>query len=191
MRISLTGSSSTGKSTLAQDVLSAARPGGLITSFKESVGRPVLAAMGHRSIDGLTQERSALYQSLYLIQKCSSESTADGYITDRSFIDVAAYWLERDAIGCGDDFKGIILEACQRLTSFYDLHFYLPFGLIPFERDGQRADNEDFHRVIDERIRWLLEKWEVPHVSITVVDRKERVRLVLDAVNKLAERTDR
>src|SRR5437773_680930 len=95
MKIALTGSSSTGKTTLAHlltdhEVLSELK-------YVTADSRALLEKMGYRSMDRMTRDQLREFQTAYLECKLNIEGNIESYITERSTVDVAAYWLVRDA----------------------------------------------------------------------------------------------
>ncbi|MFD3627323.1 AAA family ATPase [Streptomyces sp. NPDC058698] len=190
MRIALTGSSSTGKTTLANALLRDARFKNYATEIRTINARNILAGLGYSAMDKMTREESRYFQLAYYVQKEADERrTKESFITERSFVDVAAYWIERDTYDRSDFEQRILVDPCAEAARTYDIHIYLPFGGVPFSPDGWRSEDRAFHERIDRRIRRLLEKWELPHIAITSADLSERVSFVLDELGRADGRT--
>jgi len=180
MRIALTGASSTGKTTLLKDLL-------VTPIFKQygivSVQIDVLEiinAMGIRA-DGAGTNCQDLrkFQWLLLEKKIDLESCLSSSISDRSTVDMAAYWIVRDAKGSLDAEGEIYLAKCREFALMYDFHVHLPFGAIPFVNDGQRPSSEIFNKKTCNIMRSLLDQWGLPYVCLNKSGRKERVDEVL------------
>ncbi|MFI7430581.1 ATP-binding protein [Micromonospora sp. NPDC049836] len=184
MRVAFTGSSSTGKSTLASALMKVESFRRLAPRYLPSEGREILSELGFTGLDTMTQDQTAFYELAYFARKVSRELSADAFLTDRSFVDVAAYWIERDAKGRGAYLESLLVDPCQRLARGYDLHFLLPMGLIPFEEDGRRSSDGQFHARIDACIRRLLDQWCIAYVEVTETELSGRVELVLKALGQ-------
>lgn len=180
MRIALTGASSTGKTTLLNDLLRTAvfKRTKIVKSQLDV--RKILHAMGIRA-DGKNANRQQLrdFQWALLEEKIRQESVLGSYITDRSTVDMAAYWITRDAINGIDADGERYLEKCQSYASRFDVHIYLPFGKIPFNEDGQRPIGRVYNENSCKAIQELLEKWNLPHVTLIKTEPHERVEEVL------------
>ncbi|GAB3967434.1 ATP-binding protein [Plantactinospora veratri] len=184
MRVAFTGSSSTGKSTLAAALMKVESFRCLAPRYLPSEGKEILSEFGFTGLDSMTQDQTAFYELAYFARKVGREVDVDSFLTDRSFVDVAAYWLERDAAGRGAYIESLLVEPCRRLAHNYDLHFVLPMGMIPFEEDGRRSSDGEFHARIDARIRRLLDQWGIAHVEVTEAELPGRVEIVLKALGQ-------
>lgn len=180
MRIALTGSSSTGKTTLLEDLLSTSlfKESG-ISSVKIDI-RKIVDSMKVNA-DGKGCDRNSLraFQWAVLQEKVRAEEPFELFITDRSTVDMAAYWLVRDSDGTLDEEGKKYLSKCRELASRYDLHIHLPFGAIPFTEDGQRPLSEAFNKNTCKTIKDLLLKWNLTHISLSESGRKERADEVI------------
>ena len=181
MKIALTGASSTGKTTLMEDLLETAsfKDAG-ISSIKLDI-RKIIDSM-HLNVDGQRSSRSRLraFQWSVLREKIKNEAHLKCFITDRSSVDMAAYWIARDSDGRLDKESELYLSACKEVASKYDIHIHLPFGSIPFIDDGKRPTSESFNQKTCEMIESLLEKWKLPYLSLTPSNRNQRVDAVLN-----------
>lgn len=179
MKIAFTGSSSTGKTTLSLRLHKDARFRDIIPNLLAVDARSLLESNKFKSMDKMTREEQRGFQRLYLQRKIDLEEKKNYYITDRSFIDVAAYWLERDSEGLAASNVDSYVNICRQQTSRYDLHFYFPYGLLPFESDGYRSELLYFHERIDKCIRQLLAEWSVKVINLNMVDLEERYETVM------------
>lgn len=178
MRVAFTGTSSTGKTTLARRVVGDPRNVIWGGEFITADARTVLRTLGHQSVDEMTPEERRAFQYKYLERKLATEADATHYVTDRSFIDVAAYWLEYNAGGIDDEF----VAQCRRESARYQLHFYFPAGLIPLELDGYRSEDAISHARVDALIQKLAAQWETPLIRLSVLALEERATIFFDAV---------
>ena len=130
-------------------------------------------------MDEMSREQLEHFQIMYFKAKVKNETGKDDFITDRSFTDIAAYWSIRDAFDKTAGEKDRLLVPCRELAANYDITFYLPFGLVPFQADGYRSESISFHKQIDEQIRFYLKYWHIRHVKLTSTELQERVSAVL------------
>lgn len=180
MKITLTGSSSTGKTTLSKALMANAFFASTVRAFVTTDARRILTEMGHTSMDLMKKEETRIFQLKYFEKKANLESELADFLTDRSFVDVAAYWVVRDSEP-GEERDNFVRE-CRKQSSHYDVHFYLPTGVIPFESDGYRSEDMSFHKKIDLTIKGILDDWRIPYVTLGVSDLDQRVQRVLDWV---------
>lgn len=152
MRIGITGASGAGKSRLSLDLCAAT---GLPLADEGAREAAVLA--GISSSQQLAPENSEKFQIEVLKKKIVFEDTHPrGFVSDRTVIDCAAYFLLRERHGILTD------EACRRMRANYfatigerlRTHGYhalvvLEFGKYPWANDGFRSrDDEMFPEVL-------------------------------------------
>ncbi|MET9270539.1 ATP-binding protein [Kribbella sp. NPDC003557] len=178
MKIAFTGASSTGKTTAATQLMAMPAFRSHVDVFHQSGGRELLDGLGFDGLDAMDSHETAFYELAYFIRKLDREQQSPSFLSDRSYLDVAAFWLERDTIGRSEYVQQLLVEPCRRLTREYDLHFYFPTGLIPFVEDGRRSSEQRFHQRIDNRIRSLAEDWRVPLVTVEDSDLDRRVDFI-------------
>jgi len=65
---------------------------------------------------------------------------------------------------------------------------YFPFGQIPFESDGYRSEDLDFHQQIDLKILELLDRWGVAYMVVQSSDLEARVQQVLSETLKYSSK---
>jgi len=180
VRIALTGASSTGKTTLLTDLLATAafRNAKIVRSQLDI--RKILDSMGIRA-DGVnaTGRQLRAFQWALLEEKIRQEGGLTSFITDRSTVDMASYWIIRDAVNGIDDEGRKYLRKCQSYASEFDFHVHLPFGKVPFNDDGQRPTDRDYNEKSCETMKELLEAWAIPHVTLSETDPQGRVAEVL------------
>ncbi|MCK4623340.1 MAG: ATP-binding protein [Desulfuromonadales bacterium] len=180
MRIALTGASSTGKTTLLNDLLMTPmfKQHGIINVQLNIRG--IIDTIGIQADGrGTNYRQRRKFQWTLLEKKTLQESSHVSYVTDRSTVDMAAYWIVRDTKGPLDTEGEKYLTKCREIASKYDFHIHLPFGAIPFVSDGQRPSSEIYNKKTCEAMKGLLEQWELPHISLTQSGREERVEEVV------------
>ena len=173
-RIAIIGSFSTGKTTLAE----AAAPK-LGLPLLPEVAREI-AAQGFK----LDKDATVETETLIFMRQYYNEMTHDGFVGDRSLVDVMAYasWVlehqERRK-------EFALWETCldiarHHLRSQYTDVFYLPieFGIVP---DGLRPMDPEFQSDIDRRLVELLGIHDIAFETLTGTV-EERIDLLLEAV---------
>lgn len=183
MKIAIVGSSSVGKTTLAKAIVSAEEA--LNLSYLNADARRLIANLGYKNIDDIPQSQRQLFQLKYLDEKIQLEENMDNYISDRSYVDIAAYWVIRDAIDEPESRKETMVERCKILAQHYDLHIFLPFGIIPFEYDGYRSKNIKQDQQISNQILCFLEKWKLDYIIINEIDFSKRLKIAVDKIREL------
>lgn len=191
MRVAISGSSSTGKSSL----IDALERAGVLTCFRLSQiktdERQLLEGMGTPDTARMTASQLRAFQKEFLRRKILNESGRDDFISEHSFIDIAAYWLQRDVVSsefaCGED---DVLEVCRAHAAWYDIHFYLPFGSIPFVPDGYRSLDMTLHRSVANKIEVLLDQWHVRYRGVRAAVLEDRVDEVAKTLKGMAEQGD-
>lgn len=186
MIVCLTGSHSTGKSTLLREFLR--KPG---YACVESVTRDTISSTERRIDDGVTEEGQLAIlaaieekcKQLYrLDRKAGAEKT---YILDRSVFDFMAYsyaFYQKGQIS-GSAWQ-MIREHCEEWLHLYDLIYYLPieFGLVD---DGERSVDEDLRQVVDRRIQDSI-LWYCPTKVVRLSgDVSTRVNQIESAISKI------
>jgi nicotinamide riboside kinase len=185
MKLALTGSSSSGKTTLIMSVLAHPLLANTSVTFCTTDARQLLQTLGHHSMDRMSRTEMREFQLLYYFKKTLVEEGQDNFVTDRSFVDVAAYWLERDAFDLSQTVQTLLTAQCRQGARKYDLHVYLPFGIIPFRSDGYRSEDLSLHRRIDTRIKTLLKEWNIKFIELATSNHQDRVDLVINRIVSL------
>lgn len=186
MKIAFTGSSSTGKTTLARQLMENEQFVGVVGEFVTEDARSLLQSLGHSSMDNMSRDELRRFQLRYLEQKLANETNRRKFLVDRSYVDVAAYWLVRDSFDLPIERQESFANRCRELAGSYDLHVHFPFGVIPFASDGFRSESVDFHRRIADKIHELLNSWGISFISIESNDLPQRMQQVVSRVAELA-----
>jgi nicotinamide riboside kinase len=186
MKIAFTGTSSTGKTTLINELFKHDDFKSYKLSFSTTDARSLLNDMGAKQMDLMTDAQRITFQKLYFQKKKEQELEKNNFIVDRSFVDVASYWLVRE---CKNDIalanENDLLLKSKALSMEYDVHFYFPYGVIPFEADGYRSENDNQRKEIGVQIHTFLNKWQLKYVSLDIADLSERVKIVIKTLQGL------
>ncbi|WP_242339015.1 MULTISPECIES: uroporphyrinogen-III C-methyltransferase [Anaeromyxobacter] len=133
LRIAVTGSAGSGKTTLARAL--AARLG---LSVVPEETRAWIDGGGH-PLPGLAPgEARAVLQELWR-QRVAAEGAHTEFVADNCSLDLAAYALHHGCASTGDPGTGALLEASAAHAASYAAILVLPWGVIPYERDGVRS----------------------------------------------------
>ncbi|MCS5696336.1 ATP/GTP-binding protein [Desulfofundulus thermocisternus] len=171
MRVALTGTHGTGKTTLATEL---ARKLGLPLITEQA--RRVARAMGIGHVRQLVKDKALAwrFQKAVLREQIRAENDCpDGFISDRSTLDCWAYWA---AYGLGNDPE--YRDLC--LSRPYDLLVYVP-PEIPCQADGFRDADESLRQLVDGYIREAI-MWRQCRCPVLPVtgNPEERVKAVLE-----------
>lgn len=164
MKVAFTGASSTGKTTLARALFVDKGIKRVLCEHLSVNARTILNEMGHKSMDKMTKAQLQKFQLLYLDRKLLLEKDKGSFLVERSFVDIAAYWIERDSTEAPNNITELLIEECKNQSKNYDLHVYFPFGVIPFEEDGYRSLDMESHYKVGARILKLLSQWNLQPV---------------------------
>ena len=186
MRIAFTGTSSTGKTTLIKELFKHDEFKSYNMNFSTTDARSLLDNMGAKQMDLMTDAQRMTFQKLYFEKKKEQELEKDNFIVDRSFVDVASYWLVRE---CKNDIslanENNLLLQSKKFSMRYDMHFYFPYGIIPFEADGYRSENDNQRQEIGTQIHTFLNEWNLKHIILDTDNLFDRVKIVLETLRGL------
>jgi len=179
MKIALTGASSTGKSTLAKEVLA------LYPNLRaiNVDARGLIAEHGCTNVSDMSPDQYKRFQIAYIERKLSLERAESDYITERSFVDAFVYWRYHCTNISDAADNNRMLGICKSWASRYDLHIYLPFGQIPFSADGYRHNSLDYHYDIGADIKILLQEWRLNFIECVSADLTDRILVCQKALN--------
>ena len=172
MKIALTGSSSTGKTTLSHGIASISDSLQYITVD----ARSIIETFSIKNVDKFSNKDFKLFQKEWIRIKRKNELLIQNFITDRSFIDPLAYMKDRNIT---DD---TLADKCISYMNDYDIVFYIPFGNIPFKSDGYRSDNLERHENIDKNIQLLLEENKINYYTIEDISVEDRIDYMVKVI---------
>jgi len=185
MRVAICGATSTGKSTLIRALTAA----GVLRQFGldivETNERAILLDMGCMNTGTMTSEQLRRFQSRFLVEKIANEHGQQAYITEHSYVDIAAYWTVRDCLGDTADVNGIVKE-CRNYSMTYSIHIILPFDAARFKADGYRATDMNLHHAVAHRIDYFLSLWKLRHAVVRTTGLWSRVREVSSILERIA-----
>ncbi len=178
LRIALSGASSVGKTTLARRLMQDPNFARAVGAFIPEGTRELLASLGFASFDELTPTQRRDFQRRFFSWKLETESELTRYLVDRSFVDVAAVWVERDTRDEPVEIQNELVIPCRKLAERYSVHVLIPQRPLPFQADGIRESDVSLHDRIASRIHTYLEEWDLPYYSVRGLDIEERAEEV-------------
>jgi len=177
MKIAFTGSSSTGKTTLAK-LLETKK---IVQNYITTNNRELMKEYNIKNIDEFSKDNYVLFQKDIINNKKIIESKYNTFVTDRTYIDTIAYLLSKDCLN-----NTLYLECIDNM-SIYDIVFYIPFGKIEFENDGFRSNNEDMNSLVDRYIRETLDKANIKYYTVNEISIDDRLSYILKIIGKYDE----
>lgn len=156
-RIGITGSAGTGKTSLA----------GLLS---DRFGAPVLAeAMRDRLAQGFDPHsldraghRALLAADMAAMARHLAAPAADGLITDRTPLDMVAFWLANGFALDDEPATEALLAGAICAMADYDAVLVLPWGAVPLAADGVRSPNPWMQLHFQTIIEGLCREWVAP-----------------------------
>jgi nicotinamide riboside kinase len=181
MRIALSGSAGTGKSTLA-------------ALLGRRLGLPVIGEgmREHLERTGVELHRlshsefRALVWSLWEEREeaeARAEREAGGFVADRAGVDYAAFWMYYHFAREDVDTAALMREALA--PGRYDHIFLLPWGAIPLVADGVRTADRFVQLHVDLLIRGLAERHGLAVRTLAAVGVEERAEEVSRALKDI------
>lgn len=177
LRIALSGSAGTGKSTLGRAL--AERLG--VPYIEEGFRERVDAGLELYKLD--ERGRRALIRDLWQEQRERELATTDGFVSDRSSIDFAAFWLHYDLMDAMEDTQAF-LEAMAAEAARVERILLCPWGVLPLESDGVRSTNPWLQLRYQSLLEGLHGMYTAPEKLLRVpatAEFEERLAFALDA----------
>ena len=176
-KIGITGTHGGGKSTLA-GLLAGAINHDLIVEKVYSTA----IALGYKGPSFIPPEAMALFQWEVLVAQAEAEGRMNDFITDRTFLDFAAYWILNTGVFTGPEW-GNYTALCARRARAYDIIFYVPPNSKGCEENGKRFTHGV--TIIDEVIRRYIREWGLDEkvVKLTSDDPQARLAEVMAALD--------
>jgi nicotinamide riboside kinase len=163
VRIVLTGSHSTGKTSLANAVRDSLRADGVsdVEVIRE-VGRDLIDCGVPLNKD-ITSDACVRYITTQLQRERGC--TARHAISDRSLLDLLAYVVVNDDCRTPTSYRMMLEEIVHVEALRFDRYVFLPveFALIP---DAVRPLGEEYRQAVSDTIRQLLARFKFPMVEI-------------------------
>lgn len=170
MLIAISGSQSTGKSTLIQRLNNL----GFYT-VERKTSRSILSEWGI-TLNEINNNRALTldFQQEIIKRKVLDEQEAfesdEIYITERSFADLFSYFLLSSGFdNSASDFINNYYGKCVRLQNIYEHVFYLNSGLFNLEMDDVRGNNEHYANLVDHTMLRYTKQITDPD-KLTIID---------------------
>ena len=183
MKIALSGSAGTGRTTIARKLSQ-------IVGYPSltNLAKSILRDDGFKYGMGLTVEQFLCTpdrQGMLAENKRVMESHYDDFVTDRSWLDLAAYcvqgMLEKEKFDISE-----FLNECQEEVEKYDIIIHIPWGRQPLESNGTRTIDPWFQFIIDSIICRLAMLWDVKLISVpSNLDNNETLEWIVNHLKEM------
>ncbi len=179
MKIGILGAQGTGKTTLAE-ALSKELEYPLIPE----IVRGVLKDMGMSSPRELkgNPEKGRKFQMACLYRQIEEEGKHKNFVSDRTTIDNAAYWMKWHAHKNPSHVNTEYYQTAWENAKKYDLLVYVP-PEIPLVDDGCRSTDKDYQEEMAWLIGVLLYVWGKYRITVTG-SLETRVKQVLTGIRR-------
>jgi len=180
MKIALAGSAGTGRTTIAKQVALS------INHFPlTNLAKSILRSEGFKYGTEQTVEEflATKERQVYLYQrKKEKESELEDFVTDRSWLDLAAYCIYGMQNNTDFDISAFISD-CKDEVEKYDAIIHIPWGRQPLQPNGTRTINPWFQFMIDSIICRLANQWKVQMIEIdATLENTEAVNEIFTAI---------
>lgn len=178
-RIALSGSAGTGKTTLGKRL--AAELG--VVFIEERMRQRLERGF---DLHGLTPEAwRVLMDEDWSAQRAAEEEATGGFVSDRSSLDFAAFWLH---YALYEDIRSTDawMERMSADARSYDTILLFPWGSLPLEQDGVRSTNRWTQLRYQTILEGVLERFARPGAVVRVPDTDDferRTSFVLAAID--------
>jgi len=164
IKVSITGSHSTGKTTLASAVTKILRERGIKSvGFINEVARRVIAL-------GFPLNQDATIHSylnyIWFQLKEERERVEKYVISDRSLVDLLGYIRTNNDTSIPKYFVSMLEELLWCESACFDLYCYLPIE-FPLEIDNVRPSDVEYQKAVDTNILQILQDYRLPYECIT------------------------
>lgn len=178
MKIALTGTHSTGKTTLF-NILKKDKYLKENFVFEEEVVREV----NHKYNLPINEQGNELTQLIVSLEMFLINLKKENIISDRSMLDVLCYskYLKD---------KNLINQECLDKVelifnnSIYDLFIYIP-PLIDLEKDGVRSGNIEFREEVEKNFKYYIKKYNLENILyLNEKDLNKRINIIYKEFDK-------
>ncbi len=176
MKIVITGTHSSGKTTLAKKV---AAKLGLNLVRGESIHDIMEKEFPGKKLCDLSKEEYLRLDLVNLERRIEEEGSSTDFVSDGSALQSIAYVLAECGEKVKDDTKYKFIEKTALSHSLiYDIIFYLP-AEIPLEKDGKRFEDEKIRKKVDDVLFRLIQNFNFKIVNGSVEERAEMIAVVV------------
>lgn len=178
MKIAFTGTSSTGKTTTALRL----EHSGILSGLGLRLLRPPDTRRSlKKTVSALSDTEKLAFQTQRFCEKSSQEDSEDNFLVERSFVDLLAY---RYLITPNPSKEEI--DQHINLAKKYLLHFFFPYGVIPYEADGFRPDKE-YSVLISTKIQEIMDFYEISYISLIDSSLEARCDIICTEILKFKQ----
>lgn len=170
-RINFTGCSGIGKTTLAKEISKRYNLPFVSGSYSDLV--PETKNLPH--VDMIGQDAKKIFEQdtqVLNLRNKSFKEYPDGFVSDRSYLDSAAYMIQKLSHRLPECEVEDFVEKCKTLTLLQcDKVIFLPFTLEAMEKwniedNNKRIKNRFYQAEITSIIGWVIEYWKAVFVSL-------------------------
>jgi len=183
MKIALAGSAGTGRTTIARKLSEVIAHPSLT-----NLAKTILKDFGFQYGMGQTVEQflcTPKRQNMLFDNKSVMESHYENFVTDRSWIDLAAYCIQGMHVDENFDITSYV-ENCKLEAEKYDVIVHIPWGRQPLTPDGTRTTNPWFQLIIDSIIFRLSGLWQIELLSLPDnLDNDESVKWIVEKLKEI------
>ncbi|WP_151950684.1 AAA family ATPase [Aliarcobacter butzleri] len=173
MKIVLTGGSSTGKSSLANELYRQK----IVQNLLYVNIKQIIIEMGYNNIDDMNGNVFLEFQKRIFLQREILEDSLDNYVSDRGFIDGLAYLMAKNI-----DSKPFIKKYMKNILQ-YDYIFYLPGNCIPYQHNNFRSHSTYFNKLVDTNIKKLLLENNIKYYTLNEPNFDKRIKEIKDIIS--------
>lgn len=177
-RIALSGSAGTGKTTLGQAIAAHLDVPYIEEGFRKRVDQGLVLYQLDEA------ERRALLRELWAEQRELELAAPEGFVSDRSSVDFAAFWLHY-ALTDAEEETAAFLDDMEREAGRTERILLLPWGVLPLVSDGVRSTNPwlqlRFHALLDGMHQRLTPPEKLVRIPDSV-DFELRLKFALDGL---------
>lgn len=191
-RIMFVGPSGIGKTTLAQAVAKKYNIPFISGSMSDLL--PATKGLSHNEL--LSLGSKSMYRSDFQLLNLRNQSfrDKDEFVTDRSYVDLAAYFWYKQSRSISECEMEHFFCYCQELMENQcDLAIFLPLSLSTYhkwtmEDNKKRIMNRFFQIQISSLMSELLANWEIPTVCVENLDFCTRLNQIWYHIDEIWEK---